>query len=318
MIESNISDVISTNDSVYTRGLETKMAKVEEDLNQLQQISDDDQTAKEIDQLDTVVQKRLRFSIALLDSFHTKGKTSAEKLIGTLRGKILMDSIYLFAQNTENTRHAIIKKLTVSNDESGKKAQRFNTILIVLVLVCGAGLFWYIINTVRKRESLIQQLHISEKQVREAAQVKEKFMANMSHEIRTPMNAILGFTNLLQRKNLDGESKEFVQTIQKSGENLLTIINDVLDLSKIEAGMMRIESAPFSIRALIRSIETMFTARAAEKQLQVSALVDESVPDTLEGDATRLTQILVNLIRQCIEIYRQRKCGNKGFKRRDS
>ena len=123
----------------------------------------------------------------------------------------------------------------------------------------------------------------------------------MSHEIRTPMNAILGFTNVLQRKNLDEESKEYVQTIQKSGENLLTIINDILDLSKIEAGMMRIETAPFSIRELVHSVEAMFKGKAKEKHLQLSSFVDELLPDTLDGDATRLTQILVNLIGNAIK-----------------
>jgi CheY-like chemotaxis protein/two-component sensor histidine kinase len=142
---------------------------------------------------------------------------------------------------------------------------------------------------------LIRELNASEKKVKEAAQVKQNFMANMSHEIRTPMNAILGFTNLLQRKNLDEESKEYIQTIQKSGEGLLAIINDILDLSKIEAGMVRIGSAPFSIRELVHSIEVMLKPKAAEKQLKLSVAVEASVPDTLEGDAIRLTQILVNL-----------------------
>ena len=186
--------------------------------------------------------------------------------------------------------------MTSSIDKSGNKALNLGITLIALVLLSGAVLFWIIITTMRKQNLLIQQLNISEKKVRESAMVKEKFMANMSHEIRTPMNAILGFTNLLQRKNLDEESKEYVQTIQKSGENLLTIINDILDLSKIEAGMMRIESAPFSIRGLLHSIETMFKAKVAEKKITFSVDMDESIPDTLEGDATRLTQILVNLI----------------------
>ena len=288
-IESNISDVISTDDSEYVKGMDAKMAKVETDLDHLQQISDDSITVKEIDDLDTAVKSNITFSKVLLDSFYLRGKNSAERVIGTLRGKRLMDSIYLIAQNIENSRHAVIARLTASSINSGKKAQRFNTILIVVVLIFGAALFWYIIN-------IIQQLIQSEKRVKEAAQVKENFMANMSHEIRTPMNAILGFTNLLQRKNLDDESKEYVQTIQKSGENLLTIINDILDLSKIEAGMMRIETAAFSIRGLLHSVEAMFKGKASEKQLQLSTIVDESLPDTLDGDATRLTQILVNLI----------------------
>ncbi len=293
-IESNINDVISTNDPVYSTGIDAKIAKISTDLDHLQQISDDSITVNKIDELDMVVQKKINFSKALLDSFYAKGKAPAEKLIATLRGKRLMDSIYHVARNIEDSRLAVIARLTASNINSGKKAQRFNTILIVLVLVFGAALFWYIIN-------IIQKLILSEKRVKESAQIKENFMANMSHEIRTPMNAILGFTNLLQRKKLDEESKEYVQTIQKSGENLLTTINDILDLSKIEAGMMRIEAAPFSIGALVHSIEAMFKGKATEKGIEMSSFIDESLPDTLDGDATRLTQILVNLIGNAIK-----------------
>jgi signal transduction histidine kinase len=77
--------------------------------------------------------------------------------------------------------------------------------------------------------------------------VKENFLANMSHEIRTPLNAVLGFTNILRSTKLDDEQKEYVDVIQSSGDNLLSIVNDILDLSKIEAGMLRIEEAPFKI-----------------------------------------------------------------------
>jgi signal transduction histidine kinase/CheY-like chemotaxis protein len=304
-IESNISNVISTQDSVYIRGLDAKIVKVENDLKLLQQISDDDSTAMEIDMLDTIVQNKLNFSKVLVDSFYTKGKISAEKLIGTLIGKQLMDSIYLVAQSIENRRQNIFVNLTIANNKSARNAQRFNTILIVLVLVCGAGLFWYIINTALRREFLIQQLHESEKMVKENAKIKERFMANISHEIRTPMNAILGFTNLLHRTNLDAESKEYVEAIQRSGENLLTIINDVLDLSKIEAGMMRIEAMPFDIRSLLHSIDLMFATRAREKEIKMSIDIDNDIPRILEGDATRLSQILINLVGNALKFTKQ-------------
>ena len=295
-IESNIRGTITTNDSSYIEGLETKITAVENSLRQLQKISDDDNSVKYIDGLDKLVHEKLLFSRQILDSFHVTGKSAAENLIETQLGIRLTDSITNITLLIDSSRQKLLTKVTRLIDESGKKAQQFGTVLIALVLISGLGLFWYIINTLRKQNQLIQELNISEKKVRAAAQVKENFMANMSHEIRTPMNAILGFTNLLQRKNFDGESKEYIQTIQKSGENLLAIINDVLDLSKIEAGMMRIESAPFSIRGLVHSIEIMFTVKADEKQLRICSFVDESLPDTLEGDATRLTQILVNLI----------------------
>ena len=295
-VESKIRGTVSTKDFSYIEGLDKKISEVEGELKLLQKITDDDRSDKYIEELDDLVHEKLLFSRQILDSFHVAGKNAAENVIATQKGKKLTDSIINITQLIDSTRQILLVNITNSIDESGKKAQQFGTILIVLVLISGVTLFWYIINTIRNQTQLIQQLDISEKKVRESAQVKENFMANMSHEIRTPMNAILSFTNLLQRKNLDTESKEYVQTIQKSGENLLTLINDILDLSKIEAGMMRMESAPFSIRGLTHSIETMFKLNAAEKNVQLSTKVDESLPDTLEGDATRLTQILVNLI----------------------
>jgi signal transduction histidine kinase/DNA-binding NarL/FixJ family response regulator len=200
------------------------------------------------------------------------------------------------AGKTDSTRKQVLIETTNAIDKSGQKALRFSTILIVIVLVSAAALFWYIINTLRKQSRLIAELDASEKKVRETARVKENFLANMSHEIRTPMNAILGFTSLLQKQPLNDQSREYVQTIHQSGENLLTIINDVLDLSKIEAGMVRIEMAPFNIRHLLHSVEAMFIDKARDKGILFTIEVSNDVPEILEGDATRLTQILVNLV----------------------
>ena len=295
-VESKISGTVSSNDSSHIKGLEIQIAEVEGHLKQLQKITDDDSSVKYIDILDQLVHEKILFNRQIIDSFHVAGKNAAEDLLAAQQGKKLTDSIMLVTHIIDSTRQKLLATVIYSIDKSGTNAQRFGAIMIVLVLVCGAALFWYIINAIRNQSLLIRQLNISETKVREGAQIKEKFMANMSHEIRTPMNAILGFTNLLKGKSLDEESKEYVQIIQRAGENLLTIINDVLDLSKIEAGMMRIETAPFSIRGLVHSIETMFKSKVSEKQLQFSVAVDDSVPGMLEGDATRLTQILINLI----------------------
>ncbi len=295
-IESKIRGTVTTKDTSHIEGLETQIRQIETDLELLQKISDDDNSVKYIDTLDYLVHEKLKFSHQILDSFNIAGKTAAENLIASQKGKRLTDSILSNIKKIESTRKRLLENVTTSIDNSGAKALRFSTILTSLVLISAASLFWYIINTIRRQIQLITDLNISEKKVKQTAQVKENFMANMSHEIRTPMNAILGFTNLLQRKNLDEASKEYVQTIQKSSESLLTIINDILDLSKIEAGMMRIEATPFSIRGLVHSVETMFKVKATEKQLLLSIIVNDSLPDTLEGDATRLTQILVNLI----------------------
>jgi CheY-like chemotaxis protein/nitrogen-specific signal transduction histidine kinase len=162
-------------------------------------------------------------------------------------------------------------------------------------------LFWYIINTIKKQQQLIVDLNISEKKLYEASIIKQKFLANMSHEIRTPMNAIIGFTSLLQKKELDADAKDYVQTIEKSSENLLNVVNEILDLSKIEAGMMRIETSVFSISEILLSVENMFKQKAIEKKLDLIFELDKSIPDSLKGDPIRLSQILINLINNAIK-----------------
>jgi signal transduction histidine kinase/DNA-binding response OmpR family regulator len=300
-VENKIRGTVTTSDTSYIEGLETQIARVESDLDRLQKISDDDSSIEYIDQLDHLVRQKLLFNNQIVDSFNVAGKATAEKIIATQRGKRLTDSILQVIQKIITIRQSLLSNITGSLDKSGKDAQRFGTLLIVLVLVTGAALFWYIINIIRNQYQLIDQLHISEKKEREAARVKENFLANMSHEIRTPMNAIIGFTHLLERRPLDTESKEYVGIIQRSGENLLSVINDILDLSKIEAGMMRIETVVFHVEELFQSVESLFSEKAAGKNIMLSSDIAEDVPQVMEGDAKHLTQILVNLVGNAIK-----------------
>jgi CheY-like chemotaxis protein/nitrogen-specific signal transduction histidine kinase len=143
---------------------------------------------------------------------------------------------------------------------------------------------------------MIADLNESRRKIKEASSLKEQFLANMSHEIRTPMNAIIGFTNILKRTNLEAEQRSYVQNIHAAGENLLALINDILDLSKIEAGMIQLEETNFSLRSLIGSIAAMLDEKIKEKKLYLTTEIKETVPDIITGDAVRLTQILVNLL----------------------
>ena len=300
-IEAKKTGPESKPDTIDLEGTKAKLFNIQSAIDNLQKISDDDTSVKYVDVLDLLVHEKLDYLQVASGSILVPAVNSSHLYIDSAREKTLNDSIRLVTHTIENSRQKILSKVTSEIDRSGKNALALGTALIIIVVICGAVLFWFIITAIRKQNLLIRQLDNSEKEVRKAAQVKEKFIANMSHEIRTPLNAIIGFTDLLKRKKNDAEAQEYIKTIQRSGENLLTIINDILDLSKLEAGMMRIEAAPFNIRELLNSLEMMFRPKASEKNLQLSVNVDAMVPNTLEGDATRLTQILINLIGNAIK-----------------
>jgi PAS domain S-box-containing protein len=129
-----------------------------------------------------------------------------------------------------------------------------------------------------------------------ASQAKSAFLATMSHEIRTPMNGVIGMTSLLHETPLTATQRDYVDTIRTSGETLLTIINDILDYSKIESGKLELEHIPFNLREVVESVLDLLAARATEKKLDLLYRLDRNIPALVCGDCTRLRQILVNLI----------------------
>jgi signal transduction histidine kinase/CheY-like chemotaxis protein len=139
------------------------------------------------------------------------------------------------------------------------------------------------------------------KTIKEANQAKDLFLANMSHEIRTPLNGIVGFTQLLKSTAVSDEQEEFISVIEHSSDNLLTIVNDILDLSKIKADKIELESIPFDpIEKFEASIES-YAARAAEKNIELGVYVDPELPVSIIGDPTKISQIIVNLISNSIK-----------------
>jgi PAS domain S-box-containing protein len=138
-----------------------------------------------------------------------------------------------------------------------------------------------------------------------ASRLKSEFLANMSHEIRTPMNAILGYAKILLEGDLAEKQRRQLEIINRSGENLLVIINDVLDFSKIEANKLELVAEPFSITDLIQHLKKLFSIRAMEKSLFLKVHIDSSLPACVFGDQSRLQQILINIMGNAIKFTQE-------------
>ena len=137
--------------------------------------------------------------------------------------------------------------------------------------------------------------------IREANQAKDLFLANMSHEIRTPLNGIVGFTQLLKSTSVSDEQEEFISVIEHSSDNLLNIVNDILDLSKIKADKIELEEIAFNATEKFEASIESYGARAAEKDIELGVYVDPDLPSELIGDPTKISQIIVNLISNAIK-----------------
>jgi len=151
----------------------------------------------------------------------------------------------------------------------------------------------------QRTEELIdsnKRLELAKEKAEIASQYKSNFIANMSHEFRTPMNAILGFCELLKNSPLENKSKSYVEAIASSGKLLLALINDILDLSKIESGKLDVSYEPVDIRMVIQEIEQIFSHPASQKNLLLFSEIDEKLPQNLYFDEVRPRQILFNVV----------------------
>jgi len=295
-IESQIRAAIATGDTSHFDGADEKLRAICLYLDSLERSDSIPQTKIFLGRLKALAIKESETKQHLMWLYNQTGKMDDIGLIANPNARIESNEITNTVEAIYDSRQLVMRQFSQQIGTSGVNARDYGNWLTALILLCTGTFCLYIWRQLKLRGRLIDNLDLSEKKSREALNIKENFLANMSHEIRTPLNSILGFTALAQRQKLDTKSAHYVNCIHIAGENLLAIINDILDIAKIEAGMMRIVNKPFSIREVLYSIEVMFSERVRLKGLGYLTEINEDVPDLLIGDSTRLTQILVNLL----------------------
>ncbi|MGO1308746.1 MAG: two-component sensor histidine kinase BarA [Kluyvera intermedia] len=155
--------------------------------------------------------------------------------------------------------------------------------------------------TLEQMEIQNVELDLAKKRAQEAARIKSEFLANMSHELRTPLNGVIGFTRLTLKTELTPTQHDHLSTIERSANNLLAIINDVLDFSKLEAGKLLLESIPFPLRNSLDEVVTLLAHSAHDKGLELTLNIRNDVPDNVIGDPLRLQQVITNLVGNAIK-----------------
>ena len=228
------------------------------------------------------------------------GEAATAEIIKTGEGRKMMDRMR--AQVTEicQMRSTIIEE---QGNEARSKLRRASlTSILAGFIGVGAGIFAFWLSRMTLRQQTREKELIEAKLTAEqTSREKTIFLANMSHEIRTPMNAILGFTELLQGELGEPRHRQYLQSIRTSAGSLLQLINDILDMSKIEAGVLELRLEPTDPRDVCKFIHTVFNESAAKKGVELKCIIAENLPHVLLLDRIRLRQILVNLVGNAVK-----------------
>jgi signal transduction histidine kinase/FixJ family two-component response regulator/HPt (histidine-containing phosphotransfer) domain-containing protein len=253
-------------------------------------------------QVSTLVDQHFAWLDAVISVRAVGDIESAHRLVATGNGQVIMDQLRKLLTEAKEWEERLQDLRAVQTTSSNRVTSTVITVggLMAFAVVGAAGLF--IRRDLANKQRLYEEIRDARRAADEASSAKSRFLANMSHEIRTPMAAIIGYTDLLLDPSQGASDRlDYINTIRRNGEHLLTVINDILDLSKIEAGKLQIDSAECCPCQVLSDVASLMRVRAVEKSVRLEVRNDGLVPSRIRTDAARLRQVLINLVGNAIK-----------------
>ncbi len=295
-METGQRGFLITGDESYLQPYHTGLSDLDISTMALNSWLGSDEEFKELwaDVVDSVKLKKDELAFAI-EIRRNEGLAAAQNTVRNEVGKLLMDDIRekiatVIASNAEMREESE----TLSKQSVGRSTTGINFLALAALATGLAGVITLI--TAMKAKAEAKEMELDKRRAERADKEKSNFLASMSHEIRTPLNAMLGFSELLENEVEGPRGKKYLQAIRTSGDGLANLINDILDLSKIESGVFELDFEPVIISDFAKALELMFSQKAMESGLGFSVTVEEECPDFLMMDELRVRQILTNLL----------------------
>jgi signal transduction histidine kinase/CheY-like chemotaxis protein len=297
-IETGARGFALTGNKAYIEPNALAKPKIKKNILHLQNLIKDNPIQEiKLDSLKHLINLKIASSLEIITVREQVGLNAAIEIISTQKGKRIMDEIRKLSYNMDKLEEKSLRDKNKIAVDSYFLAQLYVVLGGIISILIAT--FLMIINN--KSLKLKKHLLKSEEVLTVALSSKQQFLANMSHEIRTPMNAILGFTKILLKTDLAPKQKEYLDAIKTSSDGLIILINDILDLAKVDAGKMTFEEIPFKMESSISSMIQVFNVKIKGKNLELVKEYDHKIPEVLLGDKVRLHQILLNLLGNAVK-----------------